>query len=117
MTVAIAIDGSPLDVEEGTMILDAAAAHGTYIPSLCSHPDLPPLRDLPLTSSVFQGEVEYPDEPIAGNDSQLLEGCGLCVVTIDGRAGPSRHVKGIVQPASSAPSTWAAKSCRSAIWG
>lgn len=37
------IDGQTITAAEGTSILDAATAHGIYIPHLCHHPDLKPV--------------------------------------------------------------------------
>jgi formate dehydrogenase major subunit len=38
----VTIDGTPVDVEDGTTILDAAARAGTVIPTLCHDPRLAP---------------------------------------------------------------------------
>ncbi|MBN2563396.1 MAG: FAD-dependent oxidoreductase [Phycisphaerae bacterium] len=114
--VHITLNGNACEVEEGTTILAAAAANGTYIPSLCSHPGLPPFKDLPLASRVFRGQTCYVNEPSPEDDSERddnpqspipnpqspipnpqssnvdpqLEGCGLCVVEVEGLADPVR---------------------------
>ena len=100
--VSITLNGSTCEVEEGATILSAASANGVYIPSLCSHPDLPPFKDLPLATQIFRGETSYVNEPPPenGSDQQAnpqssivnpqSEGCGLCVVEVDGRPEPVR---------------------------
>jgi len=39
--VSLTIDGRKIEIEAGATILDAAREAGIYIPTLCSHPDLP----------------------------------------------------------------------------
>jgi formate dehydrogenase (NADP+) beta subunit len=57
--VTINIDGHDVKAKTGTSILDAALSAGIYIPHLCHHPDLPPIN-----------------------------GCGLCIVEIEGNRNP-----------------------------
>ena len=87
--VSITINGSIYEVEEDATILSTAAANGIYIPSLCSHPDLPPFKDLPLAARIFRGDACYnnPQSPIPNPQSQ---GCGLCVVEVAGQSEPMR---------------------------
>jgi sarcosine oxidase subunit alpha len=40
--VRITIDGRPLDVENGSMLLDGVRALGIHVPTLCHHPSLEP---------------------------------------------------------------------------
>ncbi|WP_028972813.1 NADH-dependent [FeFe] hydrogenase, group A6 [Spirochaeta cellobiosiphila] len=40
--INVKINGTPVQVESGTSILNAAKAAGVKIPTLCAHPDLPP---------------------------------------------------------------------------
>ncbi|KLU61265.1 NADPH-Fe(3+) oxidoreductase subunit beta [Peptococcaceae bacterium CEB3] len=40
--VSLRIDGKTIEVPEGTLILEAARLAGSYVPTLCAHPDLPP---------------------------------------------------------------------------
>lgn len=54
-TVKIEINGTPVEVAEGTRIIDAAKKVGVKIPALCAHPDLEPWG-----------------------------ACGLCVVKVEG---------------------------------
>ena len=76
------IDGQPVEVPAGTTILEAARLANIYIPSLCYHPDLPPVKDRPPVQAVFQGErrIENALPGYAG------EGCGICVVEVKGRS-------------------------------
>ena len=41
-TVTLTIDDQPITTDRGTTVLDAALAHGIYIPNLCHDPDLEP---------------------------------------------------------------------------
>ena len=66
--VALTIDGRAVTAPAGTSVLDAAAAAGIYIPSLCAHPDLPPSG-----ARRCDGEVDG--------------GCKLCLVEVDGVDG------------------------------
>ncbi|MFN2304886.1 MAG: molybdopterin-dependent oxidoreductase [Anaerolineales bacterium] len=40
--INLTIDGKPIEVQEGTTVLEAAEAAGVYIPTLCHHPQLTP---------------------------------------------------------------------------
>ena len=53
------VDGTQIQAEEGTSVLNAALDAGIYIPHICSHPDL-----------------------------EAQGGCKLCVVEIEGKDGP-----------------------------
>lgn len=79
--VTLIIDEAEVTVPDGTTILDAAQQAGTYIPRICSHPDLPPVEQLKPTEAVYRDgkrlENRRPD--------LQYEGCQLCVVQIDGR--------------------------------
>ncbi|MDD5313003.1 MAG: FAD-dependent oxidoreductase [Dehalococcoidia bacterium] len=55
--VNLTIDGKSITADSENTILEAANKAGIYIPTLCSHPDLPPASE-----------------------------CGLCVVSIEGKA-------------------------------
>jgi len=41
-TIEINLDGTPIPVDPSTTVLEAALAHGTFLPHLCHHPDLRP---------------------------------------------------------------------------
>jgi len=72
------IDDKPVEAEEGQTILEAARRAGIYIPSICYHPDLPPY------DSVSPSEVVYRAGEAYRGDGGSFEGCGLCVVYVDG---------------------------------
>jgi len=69
-TVAIRINGHPVDAIEGTTILDVAKKMGIYIPALCHHPKITPsgacrvclveVNGLPITSctTVVENDME-----------------------------------------------------------
>jgi NADPH-dependent glutamate synthase beta subunit-like oxidoreductase len=80
--VTIIIDGQPVEVPAGTTILQAARQADIYIPSLCYHPDLPPIKDRPPVQAVFQGECRI-ENALPGYAG---EGCGICVVEVEGRS-------------------------------
>jgi len=88
--VNITLNGDTCEAEEGATIVSAAAANGIYIPTLCSHPHLPPFKDLPLAARVFRGESVYENEPVPEEELRRLEGCGLCVVEVEGLPEPAR---------------------------
>ncbi len=89
--VSITIDDRLCEVEGGlTIVAAAAAAHGTYIPTLCHHPDLRPFGDLCCSSRIFRGERAYENQPAAEDELHRLEGCGLCVVGVEGLPEPVR---------------------------
>jgi len=80
--IQLTIDGKTITVDAGTTILAAARAADIYIPSLCSHPDMPPAKKTTPATWVFQGDRQIrnhrPGEPVGG--------CGLCVVQVAGMA-------------------------------
>ena len=100
--VSITLNGNKCEAEDGATILAAATANGIYVPSLCSHPDLPPFKDLPLAERIFRGPTCYKNEPPLENESprgnnrqssivnRQSQGCGLCVVEVEGQAEPLR---------------------------
>ncbi len=88
--VKITINGNWYEFEEGCTVLCAAAANEIYIPSLCHHPNLPPFADLPLASRVFRGDRCYENQPVAEDELRRIEGCGLCVVHVQGLPEPVR---------------------------
>ncbi|MGD2109770.1 MAG: FAD-dependent oxidoreductase [Phycisphaerae bacterium] len=99
--ISITINGSSFDAAEGASIIEAAAANDVYIPTLCYHPDLEPFHNLPLASRVFRGEECYENEDAAPDDIQNLEGCGLCVVEVEGHATPQRACHTTITPGMS----------------
>jgi ferredoxin len=82
-TVTLTIDDTEIEAQEGMTVLEAARSAGIYIPALCSHPDLPPSRGMNAATRIYRG-----GELIEGSDSgREFEGCGLCIVEIEGMEG------------------------------
>jgi len=81
--INLTIDGTEVRVEKGVSVLQAAESAGIYIPSLCSHPDLPSSRDTKPNEFIYRGSE------LIKNDNSLeeFEGCQLCVVEIEGMEG------------------------------
>jgi NADPH-dependent glutamate synthase beta subunit-like oxidoreductase/Pyruvate/2-oxoacid:ferredoxin oxidoreductase delta subunit len=76
----ITIDGTVQSIAEGATILDAACAADIYIPTLCTHPQLPRIGKSSGGEFVFRGtERIVRDDPAA-----VWEGCGLCAVELNG---------------------------------
>ncbi len=69
--VTITIDGKVVEIDEGENILMAAEKAGSYIPSLCNHPDLPPSSGQKPVKRVFRGDNSF-------------QGCRLCLVDVEG---------------------------------
>ena len=88
--IHLTINGQPCTAEESATLLEAAAAADIYVPAICSHPDLPPFQDLPLAGAVYQGETRYGNQPVNGEALKEMEGCGLCVVEVEGVVGAVR---------------------------
>ena len=85
-TISITIDGKKIDAKKGSTILEASLSAGIYIPSLCSHPDLPTLVGLKPTDYVFQGKKKIENDN-SRNSTQEHQGCQLCVIKIEGAEG------------------------------
>ena len=82
-TISITINGTKIDTKKGITILEASQNAGIYIPSLCAHPDLPPLIGMKPIEFVFQGNTQIKNDN-STISSQEHEGCQLCVVKIEG---------------------------------
>ena len=78
-TISITINGTKVDAKKGSNILEASQNADIYIPSLCAHPDLPPLVGSKPTGEIFQGNSKFKN-----TDFQEHQGCQLCVVKIEG---------------------------------
>ena len=76
------INNVDVEVPEETSILEVARSADIYIPTICSHPDLPPFHSLELSDTVYQGENKFTNEINASIDS--ISGCGLCIVKVKG---------------------------------
>lgn len=58
--IELTIDGKTIKVEEGKTVLEAAQQGGIYIPTLCSHPDLPPYGACRMCIVEIEGIRGYP---------------------------------------------------------
>ena len=80
--IKLTINGQEIEVTEHTSILEAAGSIDIYIPILCYHPDLQPDTNIQTSNIIYQGERSIenamPDE--------VVKGCGLCVVEVEGEA-------------------------------
>ena len=57
--IKLLIDDREVSVPEGSTILDAARIAGSYVPSLCHHPDLKPIGSCKLCIVSVEG-MDYP---------------------------------------------------------
>ncbi len=80
------INNVDVEVPEETSILEAARSADIYIPTICSHPDLPPFHSLELSDTVYQGENKFTNEADASIES--ISGCGLCIVQVNDEEEP-----------------------------
>ena len=76
------INGQQITVPAGVTILEAARSEDIYIPSLCSHPDIPPGEGIEAAKVIFQGDRRI-ENAMPGKEGK---GCGLCVVEVEGEA-------------------------------
>lgn len=82
----LTIDGKKVTAKKGSSILQAALAAGLYIPALCAHPDLPASTGKKPAGMIYRGkEAIKNDAP-----DKEFDGCGLCVVEIQGTSGLSK---------------------------
>ncbi|MEE8389426.1 MAG: FAD-dependent oxidoreductase, partial [Anaerolineae bacterium] len=79
-TIALTIDDIQVEVLAGTMVLEAADSVETYIPRLCSHPNLPVAAGLKPIEFVYRGEQCFDN-----HGHEEFEGCRLCIVQIEGQ--------------------------------
>lgn len=86
MDVNLLVDGVRVTVPPGTLLLEAARAAGIYVPHLCAHPDLPPGPGLRGAEKIYRAGAVYRRET-GGEAGGRWEGCGLCVVKVEGRPG------------------------------
>ncbi len=93
---AITIDGKSIEAESGQTVIAVARENDIYIPSICHHPDLPPFENLPLADRVYRGGMAYDNEPLDPDDLAGLEGCGLCMVEIEGQDQPVKACSTLV---------------------
>ena len=84
--IRCSINGINTEVTEGTTILQAARSADIYIPTICSHPDLPPFHSLEMSDIIFQGENKFVNDPDTKIES--ITGCGICIVSVEGKDKP-----------------------------
>lgn len=84
--IHLKINDRAVTVDEGRTVLQAALEEGIYIPTLCSHPDLPDITAVQPSEFVYQGNDRV---STSGEVSGLEGGCRLCQVQIAGVAGLS----------------------------
>ncbi|UCH88064.1 MAG: FAD-dependent oxidoreductase [Thermoplasmata archaeon] len=77
--IVLTINGEEIRSEEGKTILQAALDADIYIPSLCAHPNLPPLKDYPLSEKIYHLDKQFVNE-----GGEFEEGCSLCLVDVGG---------------------------------
>ncbi len=77
--VRLTIDGSEVEVPEGTTILEAAEKTGIRIPTLCYHKRLPPIESCDMCIVEIEGEKE----PVCSCAAPVSNGL---VVTTDSKA-------------------------------
>lgn len=85
-TVSITINGTKVNAKKGDTILEASLNAGIYIPSLCAHPDLPPLVGLNPDEYIFQGNTRIKNDS-SDLATQEHQGCQFCIVQIEGIEG------------------------------
>ncbi len=78
--IKLTIAGQEIEAQAGTTILEAARGVEIYIPSLCSHPDLPQAEGIQAAKVIYQGERKI-ENAMPG---EAGKGCGLCVVEVEG---------------------------------
>jgi len=84
--IRLTINNIEIEVLEGTTILEAARVADIYIPTICSHPDLPPFNSLELSDIVYQGKNKFVNDDGASIES--IKGCGICIVEVQGENNP-----------------------------
>lgn len=77
--IRLVINGKEIEAESGRRLIEIALENGIYVPNLCYHPDLPPPNSVNGRNEVYRGS-----ERIEGVETQY-EGCGICVVQVNGR--------------------------------
>ncbi len=79
--VKLTINDTEVLAEPRKTILEAARSADIYIPALCTHPELPPVDNIKGAKFVFRGDKRIESE----NPATTWDGCGLCVVQVNGQ--------------------------------
>ncbi|MBU1056568.1 MAG: (2Fe-2S)-binding protein [Proteobacteria bacterium] len=78
--ISLIIDDKEVKTEAGKTVLQAALEADIYIPTLCSHPDLPNFTSVKPSEFIYQGENKIVSDEV----SEYEGGCMLCMVQIEG---------------------------------
>lgn len=81
--ISLTIDDKEVITEAGKTVLQAALEAGIYIPTLCSHPDLPNFTTVKPSEFIYRGEEKI----ITEEHSALEGGCMLCLIQMEGEEG------------------------------
>jgi NADPH-dependent glutamate synthase beta subunit-like oxidoreductase len=92
--INITIDDKEIKTKAEKNILQAALDADIYIPSLCSHPDLPNVNAIKPSEFVYYGEEKI-YHPADGEKPE--RGCKLCLVQIQGVDGLSIACQTVVE--------------------
>lgn len=82
--IQLIIDDRTVTAQAGQTVLQAALDADIYIPTLCSHPDLPNFTTISACEYVYQGNDKLES---VGAVAGLEGGCKLCLVQIAGQEG------------------------------
>jgi len=80
MMITVTIDDKQIQVEEGATVLEAVQKAGTYIPTVCYHPDLKSSKGMKPAEFICQGEKKISNAMPEG----VSEGCSICLVAVQG---------------------------------
>jgi len=81
---AVIIDGREVELPEGRSLLAGALEAGIYIPHLCFHRDLPPASLSRPAEAVWRDGRRI----VSDGGDEPHEGCGLCLVEVEGEDEP-----------------------------
>ncbi len=84
--INLTIDDRAVTAQAGRTVLQAALEADIYIPTLCSHPDLPNFTAVKPSEYIYQGQEKV---ATAEECSGLEGGCKLCLVQVAGVDGLS----------------------------
>jgi NADPH-dependent glutamate synthase beta subunit-like oxidoreductase/NAD-dependent dihydropyrimidine dehydrogenase PreA subunit len=88
----ITIDGQKIEAQDGKTILAASIEAEIYIPHLCCHPQLDAASEVTSEGEIYIGGVAH-----RGEAGAAFEGCNLCLVQIEGKAGLQKSCKTLVE--------------------
>lgn len=85
--LSLTIDNRTIECRPDASVLDAAREAGIYIPTLCSHPDLPAGCGAAPSQTVYRGAATRIDT----SSHEAFSGCRLCLVEADGAPAQACH--------------------------